>query len=89
MRPVRALSLTLGYRYRGVRQIFWGYGQSRDGQGYRLPDICNLRLGACYRISRTLSVYGSADNLLGHRIDLLPCQPMEGFNFLLGADVLF
>lgn len=89
VRPVRALSLTLGYRYRGVRQIFWGYGQSRDGQGYRLPDICNLRLGARYRISRTLSVYGSADNLLGHRIDLLPCQPMEGFNFLLGADVLF
>lgn len=89
VRPVNALSLTLGYSYRGVRNIFRCYGETPDGEGVHLPDICNLRLGARYRITRALSIYGSADNLLGRRVQLLPGQKMEGFNFLLGADIIF
>lgn len=88
IKPVAPLSVSLGYRYRGVRNIYSGYGDNRT-EGIRLPDICNLRLGARYRIIRNLSVYATADNLLGKRMTLLPNQRGEGFNFLVGADVLF
>lgn len=89
VRPMDALELTVGYRYRGVRNIFRRYGETQESYGERLPDICNLSFGARYRLSRTVTFFGKADNLLGKRIIVLPCQPAEGFNFLVGADVIF
>lgn len=89
VRPIKNLTLTPSYRYRGVRNIYQRFGPLQDMQATRLPDICNLSFSARYRISRAVSVFGEADNLLCRRVTLLPCQLMEGFNFLVGADVQF
>lgn len=89
VRPLRQLDFTVGYRYRGVRNIYSNYWDTAKGNATRLPDICNLNFGVRYRLNRTVSFFGTADNLLGKRVEILPCQPAEGFNFLVGADVVF
>lgn len=87
--PIRPLTLSLSYHYRGVRNIYSRYGVTRQCIATRLPDLCLLNFGARYRLNRSVAFFASADNMLARRVNILPCTPSEGVNFMAGADVLF
>ena len=78
--PIKPLRITLGYSYRGVREMF-----TADADGliasYRLPDICSLRASASYDITERFTLGVRGDNLLNHRQELLPCLYSPGLDF--------
>lgn len=98
VKPWSTLKVTLGYQYRGVRNLY-DYTLSRlNGKhepqmtvhANRLPDIALLNLGASYRLlGDSLTVWVQANNLLSSPTALSPVMPEEGFNFLIGAGYNF
>ncbi len=91
-KPVKSLSISLGYDYRGVRTIYtthdMGYvkniiigGVQRvEIVGLRLPDITSLNAGVKYDINTVMSVGIKGYNLLNRRNLILPSLPGEGID---------
>lgn len=68
VRPLGGLEVRLGYEFRCGRHIAaLDPTDSSEGIGC----MSNLRLGASYRITDALSVFGRGENLLGRRYGLL------------------
>lgn len=90
--PTESIDLGLAYQYRGVRSIY-GYTNVLDMgpvlQQQRLQDICLLNFNADWRINERISVFGRINNILCRRVAILPQQPMEGLNFMVGAGLKF
>lgn len=104
LKPVKPLSLTLSYNYRGVRNIYancftdyYSRGTSVDGSAsskptvasYRLPDLTLLNFSARWAFSDALSVWVRADNLLNRHDEVLPMLPSEGLSVMGGVSWLF
>ncbi|MDE5887114.1 MAG: hypothetical protein K2H46_05940 [Muribaculaceae bacterium] len=98
--PLSPLHITLGYDYRGVRNIYTRSvlelpsvsinGSGKDMiTGMRLPDLCLLNLSAAWDFSPNFSVWIEGDNLLNRHDDLLPLQPMQGMVLTGGIKLLF
>lgn len=102
--PVEPLTLTVDYRYRGVRTIYCNYydpspelgGVSINGSslrpvavGMRLPDLTLLGAGATWRFTPDFSVSLRGDNLLGRHDAILPGLPSEGVCVTAGFQWLF
>ena len=94
--PVKALRLSLSYRYRGVRNAYI-IGEYRNTKGFdesiltsrRLPDVTSLDFGASYSITENFSLWLQADNLLNRKVEMLPGLPSQGITFAGGLSVLF
>lgn len=104
LNPVKPLTLTVGYGYRGVRNIYahcyvpvQGGGTAIDGDGssrphlasLRLPDLTLLNLSARWSFTDDFSVWIRADNLLNRHDAVLPMQPSEGVSVTGGVSWLF
>lgn len=93
--PVKNLSVSADYNYRGVRAIYYEYSYfdgGKENSGFapmRLPDLTNLSLGAAYRVSSALRVWLRADNLLNRHDYFLPMLSSQGFALTVGAGWLF
>ena len=98
VRPWSTLKVSLGYQYRGVRNLY-DYNLKQVGIGHRpnieifahrLSDMALLNLGASYALlDNRLTIWAQANNLLGSESSLSPVLPDEGFNFLVGAGFNF
>ncbi|MDE6443623.1 MAG: hypothetical protein K2K64_04275 [Muribaculaceae bacterium] len=98
--PLAPLRLSLGYDYRGVRNIYTradggvpsvsinGGGKSRFME-MRLPDLCLLNFGANWDFNPNFSVWVQADNILNRHDDVLPLQPAQGLTLTAGVKLLF
>lgn len=99
--PWSTLKVSVGYSYRGVRNIYTRLEQSEpvisiDGSGYktligamRLPDLTMLNAGASYDITPTFGVRIEALNLLNRHTPRLPGLPNEGMSITGGFSLLF
>ena len=87
-----SLKLSVGYQYRGVRNIY-AMQSENTGNGYnaiRLDDVYLLNLGVSYTLlGDRLTLWGQANNLLGSTAGLSPLFENEGFNFMLGIGLNF
>ena len=98
LRPWSTLKVSLGYQYRGVRNLY-DYDIVSAGvdhrpnyriYAHRLSDIALLNLGASYALlDNRLTIWAQANNLLSSASSLSPALPDEGFNFLIGAGFNF
>ncbi len=98
--PVRALTLNVGFEFRGKRQQLIEYGApARTGNeivGYdptydilKLNDVANLKAGAGYRFDKTLTLWLQANNLLNRRWDTLTGMGAQRFGFMGGLALTF
>ncbi len=104
LNPVKPLTLTLGYSYRGVRNIYAhcyvpvqsgvtavdGGGSSiPTSAALSLPDLTLLNFSARWAFSDDFSVWVRADNLLNRHDAVLPMLPSEGLSVTGGISWLF
>lgn len=90
VKPVEPLRITLGYDYRGVRNIYTTSAIAAAPGGIatgdqtpvlhslRLPDLTLLNLSASWSFSPSFSVWLQGDNLLNRHDAVLPCLPTQG-----------
>lgn len=90
VKPVDPLRVTVGYDYRGVRNIYTtsaitaapgGVSLGDDApvlHSLRLPDLTLLNLSASWSFSPSFSVWVQGDNLLNRHDEALPCLPTQG-----------
>lgn len=90
VKPIEPLKITVGYDYRGVRNIYTTSvpevaigGLVTDGgkpeyHSLRLPDLTLLNLSASWSFTPALSVWVQGDNLLNRHDPVLPCLPTQG-----------
>lgn len=99
VRPVKRLTLTAGYDYRGVRRIYTMTEPLPEGltvggyepvlQSLRLPDLTLLNFSAAWNFTDDFSVWLQGDNLLGRHDQVLPMQPTQGVVVTAGVKWLF
>lgn len=90
VKPIEPLRVTLGYDYRGVRNIYTTSAttvtpgglttadQTPELHPLRLPDLTLLNLSASWSFSKSFSVWLQGDNLLNRHDAVLPCLPTQG-----------
>ena len=90
VKPISPLRITLGYDYRGVRNIYTTSipelangtlitgGSEPALHSLRLPDLTLLNLSAAWSFSPTFSIWVQGDNLLNRHDPVLPCLPTQG-----------
>lgn len=96
VRPVKPLSIELGYRFRGDRKVFFMEPQcfgaiawlAPDGT-HDLGDISDLSLNATWRFNDRLSVFANLDNLLCKRYQLIYEVPSARLGGLVGVTFKF
>lgn len=99
VRPIKRLTLTAGYDYRGVRRIYTMTQSAPGGvmvggyeptlQSLRLPDLTLLNFSASWSFTDDFSVWLQGDNLLGRHDAVLPMQPTQGVVVTAGVKWLF
>lgn len=99
VRPIKQLTLTAGYDYRGVRRIYTMTEPLPGGltlggyepvlQSLRLPDLTLLDFSASWNFTDDFSVWLQGDNLLGRHDAVLPMQPTQGVVVTAGVKWLF
>lgn len=103
LRPLDALSITLGYDLRAGREFFTRATRSDQlpgvavggnlltsrSVGLSLPAISLLSLRADYALTRRFSIFASADNLLCRRHIIMPALPSERLTLAAGLSLLF
>ncbi len=99
--PWKGLGISVGYSYRGVRNIYTRLadmrpalsidGNTREGviAGMRLPDLTMLNAGLSYDFTPDFGLRIEALNLLGRHDALLPALPSEGLCVTGGLHILF
>ncbi len=101
VRPIRKLSLGVGFDYRGGRRVT-GVEQASFVDEFNdityyppmftkvdLTDVLNLRVRAEYRITPRFGVWAQASNLLGKRWDLFPGMSCQNTGVMAGISVNF
>lgn len=90
--PISKLKIGVGYEYRGVRTIWTPTAMNPESSSsvtingkrplasMRLADICNLKAEASWNLTEKMAIGVTAENILNHRIDALPCLPTEGID---------
>ncbi len=90
VKPIEPLRITIGYDYRGVRNIYTasvpevttgGLITSEEKTSFhslRLPDLTLLNLSASWSFSKTFSIWVQGDNLLNRHDAVLPGLPTQG-----------
>ena len=97
VRPLSPLKIDVDYELRSGRCIYGYYPDPSELLGLTyyeferqgLGAISNLSAGATYTVSRPLSVFARAQNILSRRALLLGGRPVQGFNLLVGASLKF
>ena len=102
LRPWRGLRLSVGYDYRGVRNIYTraltssnpsisidGSASATELQSLRLPDITLLNAGVSYDFTPRFGLWVEAMNLLNRHDDWLPMLPSQGLTVMGGFKVIF
>jgi len=99
--PIKPLHISLGYDYRGKRNIYLKSMSSfTDGatlingtevtlHSLSLPDLNLVNLSASWDFTDDFSVWIQADNLLNRHSEVLPMQPMQGVVMAGGFKWLF
>ena len=102
--PIRALTLNVGFDYRGGRYNIADYhiafNQGELGLGnvihsinsttaYDLADVLNLRAGASYRFDKTLTLWVQASNLLNKQWDVTMGMGAQKLGFMGGLQLVF
>lgn len=82
--PVDRLDINLGYEWRDHR-----FATDDPNERYSLGNKSDLRLGVSYGITPALTVYARAENLLGHRYEILPFISSQKQTGLIGLSVKF
>lgn len=82
--PIDRLDITLGYEWRDHR-----FATDDPDERYGLGNKSDLRLEASYGITKALTVFARAENLLGHRYQLLPYITSQKQTGLIGLAVKF
>ncbi len=82
--PVDRLDITIGYEWRDRR-----FAAALPAERYGLGNKSDLRLSASYGITPAVTVFARAENLLGHRYELLPYIPSQQQTGLVGVAVKF
>ncbi|MBD5356348.1 MAG: hypothetical protein HDR88_04995 [Bacteroides sp.] len=100
VKPIEPLRITLGYDYRGVRNIYTtsaiyaapGGVSSGDNEpvfhSLRLPDLTLFNVSASWSVSPSFSVWLQGDNLLNRHDAVLPCLPTQGVVVTGGMSIL-
>lgn len=90
VKPADPLRITVGYDYRGVRNIYTtseiaaAPGGIATGDNapalhsLRLPDLTLLNISVSWSFSPVFSVWLQGDNLLNRHDEVLPCLPSQG-----------
>lgn len=101
VRPIRKLSLGLGFEYRGGRRVTGVeqvYYYDEDGMPKYYPplyskidltDVLNLKARAEYRITPRFGVWAQASNLLGKRWDVFPGMSCQNIGLMAGISANF
>lgn len=84
VRPIRSLSIDLGYHLRTHRQKMMP-----EGRNLNLLNISNLNATATYRFTPQWSAFLSGQNLLNHHWYLGPSVPAQGIVGMIGAAYKF
>lgn len=95
--PISALDITAQFRLRADRcvidrfEAFDGWGKSPfvTSSIYDLGNICNLSIGAAYRLTDELSLFGRVENILNKKCFVNVNVPAQGATGLLGATCKF
>ncbi|MBO4815190.1 MAG: TonB-dependent receptor [Muribaculaceae bacterium] len=101
--PMRALTVNLGFDYRGGRynmndyafkfavDDMYGYSFSEvESKGpLSLSDVVNLRAGASYRFDKTLTLWVQASNLLNKQWDETLGMGAQKLGFMGGLQLVF
>ena len=82
MRPIRALSLDISYKYITRAEPYFFIGA-------KLPAVSNLGLKATYNLFKGVSIYAKADNLLNKEYQYYLDYPTQGINFVGGLSFQF
>lgn len=87
--PIKPLSITIGYDYRGVRRLYYRPQPGQALTNLRLPDLYDLYAGAAYTFLQRYTVGLEARNILGSNAWTCPLMPQEGFQLLGRFALLF
>ena len=86
--PTQQLSLYSSFLFQGGR-----YGRVDSPllttPSFRLKPVMDLGIGADYKVSDELTVFGKIDNLLHQRYELFVNYPVTGFQFFAGVKMRF
>lgn len=85
--PINRLSVNLGLDLKGGRRYLYDTGYQT--QFLSLDNIINLRANAQYRITKSISAWISANNLLNRRYDVLPYMGAQRLSVMGGVEILF
>ena len=88
MRPIKNLSVTVGYQYRSGRSLIY---TDRSGQWLvqDLQDVNYLMLGANYRLNEIVGFFMEFDNILNKRWDTHYGMGTQPIGILGGVSLLF
>ncbi len=89
VRPISPLSISVGYDYRGVRNLYFRTSPSAPVASLRLPDLYDLHARADYTFLSRYTVGISARNILSSNPWTTPDMPLEGFTLLGHFSVVF
>lgn len=101
LNPWNTLKFSVGYSYRGVRNIYTrfvnsgnsvsinGSASENPAVAYRLPDLTLLNAGMSYDFTPSFGLWVEADNLLNRHDARLPGLLEEGVSVTGGFRILF
>lgn len=92
VKPVRQLSVGVGFDYRGGRSQWQGvYASNSEINMVKLDldDVLNLRCNASYRFSPALTLWLEAGNLLNRQWDVIAGQGAQKLNIMGGVGLVF
>lgn len=94
VKPIKALTLTIGYDWRTGRKYYSNYGMVGQPAVHswgetKMNAVNNLSASANYRINEMMSAFVSAGNLLNKQWDEYYGMGNQKLNVLAGVNVLF
>lgn len=89
VKPIKPLAISVGYDYRGVRNLYYRHNLASQLSTLRLPDLYDLHARVDYTFLQRYTVGLAADNILGSNPYTCPQMPLEGFTLSGRLAVLF
>ncbi|MDD4922356.1 MAG: hypothetical protein PHS30_07755 [Bacteroidales bacterium] len=82
--PIEEVNLFLDYRMEALR-----YAADNNSFCKKLDDICDLTLGANYKLTKDVGLFLHLNNLLDQRYEVWNAYTVHGFTAVLGGSVSF